>query len=446
VVYTDTSKESQIDSIESGFHASRLSATTYNRIGKRNRVLSVPPSEVGAAVAALARVVGANNVTQVAYRRRLSITANDNYYVGSPGSTPPLYQTALTHGQWDMHIINLDGAWSAFASAPVQGAPIAVVDTGVDVSHAELKGGRIIRTMCFVTYPSSAAQTVSQYVTDTDGHGTNVAGIADDFTNNAFGFSGVAYDAPLLAYRIFPTDPAIGCDNNNDPQCSASSLDEKSAIDDAVAHGAKVINLSLGFDPSPKTCSTADPEYIAVENAINAGVVVVAASGNGGKAYLDCPAADPGVIAVGASALNDTVPTAITEYVPSYSNYIATSNGRYLVAPGGDSSSTTDSDNLHWINNLYSTTAYDAAKRQSCNGGLDAFGETGDCNVEIEGTSQATPHVVGVVSLMLAKKPNLTPAQIASGLCASADHIGDPKEGCGRLNAAAAVNWAATQP
>src|SRR5579872_576820 len=55
--------------------------------------------------------------------------------------------------------------------------------------------------------------------------------------------------------------------------------------------------------------------------------------------------------------------------------------------------------------------------------------------------ARAAPHVTGVVSLMLAKNPNLTPAQIATGLCASADDIGDTKEGCGRLDAAAAVTW-----
>jgi serine protease len=60
------------------------------------------------------------------------------------------------------------------------------------------------------------------------------------------------------------------------------------------------------------------------------------------------------------------------------------------------------------------------------------------------GTSMATAHVSGIVSLMLAKNPNLTPAQIAAGLCASADDIGVSKEGCGRVNAAAAVQWAAT--
>jgi subtilisin family serine protease len=99
---------------------------------------------------------------------------------------------------------------------------------------------------------------------------------------------------------------------------------------------------------------------------------------------------------------------------------------------------------LHWIENIYSTTGWGISSGSTCAGGKDFAAELNDCNVLIAGTSQATPHVTGVVSLMLAKNPSLTPAQIATGLCASADDIRDSKQGCGRLNAAAAVTWAAT--
>jgi serine protease len=376
----------------------------------------------------------------------------------------PYYETPSIPGQWDMHVISVAGAWSQFSSVPIVGAPIAIVDTGVDVTHPELMtptgvtAPKIIRAQCFVTFPTSNAQTTGPYVTDTDGHGTNVAGISDGDADNGFAFASVAFDAPLLAYRIFPSDPAGGCDIDNPPaQCFTTSSDEASAIDDAVQHGAKVINLSLG---GPPPCPTNDPEYIAVENAIANGVVVVAASGNGvgkppvGSASLDCPAADPGVIAVGASALNDNnLFTGPFEYVASYSNYVTdtgqSKGGAFLVAPGGDppaseQCSTCIIDHLHWIDHIYSVNGVGVSPGSSCAGGTDYAGEQNDCNVLIIGTSQATPHVTGVVSLMLAKNPNLTPAQIATGLCATADNIADAKQGCGRVNASAAVSWAAT--
>lgn len=414
-------------------------------------VVHVDPAHLDTELTRFRAMTGVRDVARVTYRHRMAISVNDPYYAGFTGTAAPYFETSSMPGQWDMHAIALDGAWSQFNSAPVIAAPIAIVDTGIDVTHPELitpsgvPAPKVIRTQCYVTYPSSASQSTGSYVTDTDGHGTDVAGIADGDTNNSFAFAGTAFDAPLLAYRVFPADPAGGCENSTNPQCNASSADEASAIDDAVAHGAKVINLSLGASPP---CPTNDPEYVAVENAISHGVVVVAASGNTGSGTLDCPAQDPGVIAVGASALNDSNPLAITEYVAGYSDWspsgAQTGGGAYLVAPGGDPASTElcstcTIDNLHWIENIYSSTAV-----QGGDCGTDFAGEKGNCRILIVGTSMSAPHVSGVVSLMLAKNPNLTPAQIATGLCASADNINDAKQGCGRVNAASAVTWAAT--
>jgi serine protease len=386
-------------------------------------------------MAQLRTAPGVTAVTRIPYRYRMSITANDPYYAGF-GAPAPYYETSTSPGQWDMHVINLAAAWNGVASSPpVSGAPIAIVDSGLDVSHPELGGGRITRTQCYVTYPAGTAQTTGTYVTDTDGHGTNVAGIADADTNNAFGFAGVAFDAQLLAYRIFPTTPAGGCSKSTNPQCLSNTLDEASAINDAVNHGARVINLSIG---GPAPCSTNDPEYKAVENAIARNVVVVAAAGNETLGRLDCPAADPGVIAVGASALQDG--TSTKEVVASYSNYLLTNgSGHYLVAPGGDATGSADTDSLHWIENIYSSTAVEPG---TCQADLNSTSSVIDCRILIAGTSQATPHVAGVASLILSVRPSYTPAQVAAALCNSAGTIGDSKEGCGRLDAAAAVAYA----
>lgn len=447
----DGANDAQIDDTAAGFHGSRVAQLPYGSGGLRTRIVSVDPASADAAIARLRALSGVRDVAKVTYRHRMAITANDPYYVGFTGTAAPYFETASIPGQWDMHVMSLDGAWSQFSAAPIVAAPIAVIDTGVDVTHPELvtpsgvTAPKITRTQCFVTYPASGSQTTGSFVTDTDGHGTNVAGIADGDTSNSFAFASVAFDAPLLAYRIFPSDPPGGCEGSSNTQCDTTSADEASAIYDAVAHGAKVINLSLGADPP---CATNDPEYTAVEYAISHGVVVVAAAGNGnaqgvGQPDLVCPAADPGVIAVGATSLNDTNPTSVFEYVASYSNYLTTdgtsNGGAYVVAPGGDPSGASDSDNLHWIEHIYSSTAV-----QSGGCTTDFAQETGNCRVLIAGTSMAVPHVAGVVSLMLAKNPALTPASIATGLCASVDNIGDSKAGCGRVNASKAVTWAAT--
>ena len=126
----------------------------------------------------------------------------------------------------------------------------------------------------------------------------------------------------------------------------------------------------------------------------------------------------------------------------SYSNYLTNkgngNGGAYLVAPGGDPSGNTDADNLHWIENIYSSTAVQPGTCTSDRGTTSV----GDCRILIAGTSQATPHVAGVAALVLAVKPNYTPAQVAAALCNSAHSIGDTKEGCGQVDANAAVLYA----
>lgn len=398
-------------------------------------VRSVDPSQTGDEIARLQRQSGVRAVQRAQYRRALSVTPNDPYYVGfGPGA--PYYESATVPGQWDMHVIGLSTAWGSVE----HGAPIAIIDTGVDVTHPELRGGKIVYTHCYVTYPTSSPQTSGPYVTDMDGHGTNVAGIASADTNNGFGFAGTGFDAPLLAFRVFPTPPSAGCTSSStSPQCESTDVDEVSAINDAVAHGARVINLSLGSNGPLSNCDDTI-ERNAVENAIAHGVVVVAAAGNESANHLDCPAAYPGVIAVGASALLGAG-NSVSEGVASYSNWVGStgpgSGGIFLVAPGGDPSGGTDNDELHWIENIYSSTAVSPG---GCS--TDLSGQAGDCRILIAGTSQATPHVAGVVSLMLGLRPGLTPALVAADLCASATGIGSSKQGCGRLNAAAVAKAA----
>lgn len=437
VTYRSDADASRIDGAANGAGAMRATSGGFDALGMRVHAFHVDPSHADAFLARLKTTAGVVHVEQAQYRHLAAVSVNDPYYNGF-GAGAPYYETSSSPGQWDMHVINVGTAWGDYSSLPARGAAIAIVDTGVDVTHPEMKGGKVVRQACYVTYPVSAAQTTGAYAVDTDGHGTNVAGIADADTNNGFGFAGVAYDAPLLAYRIFPTTPSGGCEGSSSAQCSTTDVDEASAINDAVAHGARVINLSLGATPP----CTDTIEENAVEAAISHGVVVVAAAGNESKSSLDCPAAYPGVIAVGAEGPGGS---SESEVVAAYSNYISgtgtSAGGAYLIAPGGTANTGSDSDDLHFVINITSSEMPDAATY--CK--PDFAGEGNDCRAGFSGTSQATPHVVGVVSLMLGLRPSLTPAQIAADLCSTAHSIGDSKQGCGRLDAAAAVAKALSQ-
>ncbi len=312
ITYTASAHPAVLDRITSQGAARAVRDLQFSHVGLRSRVIAVDPSRVSTVMAQLRGQPGIRSVEQAQYRHRMAITANDPYFVGISGTVAPYFETDMDPGQWDMHVINLAAGWSLFSSAPVVGKGIAVIDTGVDVTHPELAGGKIVRTGCFVTYPTTQnVQSSGPYVTDTDGHGTNVAGIADENTNNTFAFAGVGYASPLYAYRIFPSDPAGGCEGSSSAQCSTTDVDEVSAIEDAVSNGAKVINLSLGAAGPLSSCVDSIEEN-AIENAISAGVTVVAAAGNEQATSLDCPGAYPGVIAVGATGLEGTG-TAVTE-------------------------------------------------------------------------------------------------------------------------------------
>ena len=356
--------------------------------------------------------------------------------------------------QWDMYQIGMMHAWNYGSGWPANvgfGLPttrIAVLDTGIDtsptntwaqadlISHIGIAeedvtpvgGTSTVTTVC----PTPLLGVSCPAVQDSDGHGTNVAGIATAADNNGAGFAGVAGGVTLDFYKIFSGSGA---------NSSASTADEATAIYHAVANGDRVINLSLGAQPNYGPDFT---EQDAVEYALAHNVLVVAAAGNErnqGVQGLDYPAAYPGVLSVGATALNDNnacagetwpnvnaacsaaLPSADTpapgEYVASYSN---SGPGLGVVAPGGTGSATSDTDDLHWISNLYSTT------------GSPACSTPATCYTLIAGTSMATPHVTGAAGLLLSADPNLTAAQLEGLIDGTADNINDPNQGHGRLD------------
>ena len=325
-----------------------------------------------------------------------------------------------TFVQWDMYVTWMPEGWGVTTGS--SSIVIGIVDTGVDLTNADV-AGKVDHSVVYDLGTGVADGSAS--VQDHDGHGTNVSGIAASVTDNSTRFAGVGWNTHLVEARVFPT-PSAG-----DPNPAAAEPDIAAGINWAVAHGAKVVNLSLGgagaCDSGPGTVGD------AISAAHAAGVVVVAASGNDGTNSIDFPGDCPGALAVGATALDDTTNLAQPkETIASYSNS-APNTTWGVVAPGGDPSVAQQScgvspacDFLQWIINAYSTTAF-----------MDA-----GTGILIAGTSQATPHVAGLASLMLAKDGTLTPTQIFSIIESNTDKIvgAGSRQGFGRINAIKALN------
>lgn len=175
--------------------------------------------------------------------------------------------------QWALPKIQAPEAWSLSQGNAVR---IAILDTGIDQNHEDLKG-RIVENKSF---------SRSKSVDDKFGHGTHVAGSASAITNNGIGVAGVGFNALLMNVKVL--------DDNGFGTISSVS----NGIIYAADRGAQVISLSLGG-------SGADTMKNAVTYANGKGALVVAAAGNSNTSAQSFPAAYPEAIAVAATDLND---------------------------------------------------------------------------------------------------------------------------------------------
>ena len=286
----------------------------------------------------------------------------------------------LRDRQYGLDILESDAAHQA---ATGKGAVIAIVDTGVQASHPDLQGGRLLGGYDFVDGDTTPND-------DVDGHGTHVLGIAGATAGNGIGVSSVAPGATLLPVRVLGNDGG------------GSVADVVKGIDYAVAQGADVINLSLGGEVP---LIGADAAFdAAIDRALDAGRVVVAASGNDGVPACSQPSGRGRLLCVGSVDRNRSRSL--------FSNFSGNSEALGIMAPGGSLIGP----------NILSTFK---------DGGYE----------EIAGTSQAAPHVSGVAALLVEK--GLRGQAAVRRILATASDAGlpgpDPEYGYGIVNARQAV-------
>jgi subtilisin family serine protease len=327
---------------------------------------------------------------------------------GSGGAALGTYPSdPLFPRQWGLQQIKAPQAWARGAMGA--GATIAIVDTGIDLKHPDL-AGQIVDGVDLVS-----KQPCTPGPQDVNGHGTHVAGIAAAVTNNGIGVAGTAPLAKVMPVRVLDADGG-GYDS-----------DVVAGVRWAVAHGAQVINLSLGAEiPIAGPIGIGVPVDItgmagAIEDAYAAGVTVIVAAGNSTYPLCSNSFTAPHAICVAA--------TDSMGFPSSFSNFPVNPQGIAVRAPGGDGSGCGNGD-------IWSTYWPGA--------GDDGCGAKG--YEPLAGTSMATPFVSGVAAML--RGAGLNNQQAIDCIKRTSSNKGsyDPVNGYGIVSADAAVAGCTTLP
>jgi serine protease len=325
-------------------------------------------------------------------------------YLYYPAATP---NDTYYNLQWHYPKINLPSAWDLTTGS--SSVLVAVLDTG-KTAHPDLNS-QFVGGYDFVSSSSNARDGNGRDSDATDPgdsqqsyHGTHVAGTIAARTNNGSGVAGVCWNCRVVPVRVLGYSGGSTADIADGIRwASGASVTGVPAN----PNPAKVINMSLGGDlGAGNTCATADAvTQNAINTAVSRGTTVVVAAGN---SNADTSRFTP-------ASCNNTVTVAATDtrnYRAPYSNYGPAVD---VAAPGGDTSIDRNGDG--YVDGVLSTL-------RNSSGYIYSF---------YQGTSMATPHVAGVVGLMLSRSPSLTPSNVLTRLKNSATPLSSTacSGGCG---------------
>lgn len=299
------------------------------------------------------------------------------------------YETMEYFRNWGLDSMNVSARYANGGTG--QNTRVAVFDTGADVYHLDLADN--VNTELSYSYYEKAD---SSDVTDTNGHGTQMAGIIGAAKNDIAG-QGVAYDTELIIFQ------GLGYDTTRTMSLTESWADATWRSIDA---GAVAINHSWVFTNSSGQAYTIDQfsnrsdleiffgssAMAALQGAADNNLVMLYATGNDG---LDQPSSQAGMAyyfpelsdyVLGVAAIDDT------DQIADFSNRCGVAMDTCISAPGVD---------------IYSTYPDDQV----------AYGS---------GTSPATAHVSGAVAVLSSNFPELTGAEITTILKETARDLGAP--------------------
>jgi len=259
----------------------------------------------------------------------LNIPPNDEYY----------------NKQWGLDTIHAEQAWQITTGDP--NVKIAILDSGIDMNHPDLSA----KIMGGYDYANN-----DEIPDDELGHGTHVAGIAAGIGDNAQGIAGVAWNCPIVPFKIGVSKPS------------------GDLIADAIIHATTdekiwVINISV------KVSHNSYLQRAIIEHAYKKGITVVVAAGNDHTSNPTYPAAYKNTISV--SAINQK------QRLAGFSNYGASVA---LTAPGEAIWSTMPTYPV-----IYTRFPYNLVYSKNY--------------TKMDGTSMAAPFVSGVAALVYSALP-----------------------------------------
>ncbi len=312
---------------------------------------------------------------------------NDTYYANNWGHNNtaqlPVY-TGGSHSGAGVGTIGFDSdaqlAWDQSQGYGLASIIIAIIDTGVDTAHPDLR----------LTSGYDYGDNDSNPMDDSadPGHGTACSGVAAGRANNALGVTGIAGGCTVMPLKIADSAGNLGF----------------TAIENALTHtgnnGVHVASMSFGAEggmgegDSPSTDT-------ALEYAYSHGVTLLAATANSNASAIAYPSNHNKVISVGAAS------------------------------PTGQRKSTSSSDGENWWGSNYGVDTMNDREAvdimaptilpaTDITGTGNGYNTTSDYYMWFNGTSCATPYAAGVAALIKSKDPSLTPAQVLTALTSTA--------------------------
>ena len=309
------------------------------------------------------------------------------------------------------------GFWARSKDTGSRDVVVAVVDTGIQMNHPDIKGSPNL---------APGFDMVSDPIMGNDGdgrdsdpndpgdkcdpndatvgdsfHGTHVAGtIGVASTNNAAGVAGGAWNVTIVPVRALGRCGGKLSDINDGIRWAAGTVPARDLQGKEVWNSkpADIINLSIGlFGPCPASMQA------AINDAVAAGAIVVSAAGN---ARVDTQYFAPGgcqnVISVAANDARGVL--------TPYSNFGA---NVAIMAPGGDMSRDDDHDGRP--DGILSTKY-----SKNCTDPVNPTQKIAQCYYSYEnGTSMSAPHVSAALALLKTKFPSAVPSELKSRLLAA---------------------------